>query len=719
MTHIRFSRIDGTIKPYALLILALAQALLVCAGSFEDAAALPWYLVTLASVVAALGIFEFVRRPLGFETKSFPHTAAAVALWTVTVWAVYRMCLFYAPQAIFIPAALTAWSLVSYPIRIFLFFSLFVITMESGLLLIGIQTMTAFSLNLFLYGISALFLSFFIRSRTYRKSIKKAIKKSKKDENSREYARDLGLFSEPASILKTPSVTDTLAEGDVTHSTVESISLSFNLQLEMIRQAYDLSTVALFWLDASKDELRIRSLATVRKDIQPGPFPIGSGITGALLKDCREVAVAPVTSSHNSLPYYPDQKDVGSIFAIRVETEKKDEAHSQQTKISGILCLDRRDTTPWTDEERNVFRLTARKLALDVAMARQLQAIDKEKNAMLKVCVGLRELNSALGLDSVFDSTINAIKSVLPVDFIAVSQLQEKSHCVVRAEGVIAEKYHGKKFSLEDGLVGQVLKIKHPLPAGAEYHGPAPIFSIKEKTDRFKTLLILPLKKEDESVIGALTVAAEKPGIMTQSRKEILELIANQVTVKIDLAQAHEKISKMATTDGLTGLINHRTFQYGFDIMLKRTTRRADSPLCLIFCDIDHFKKINDTYGHPFGDQVLKSVTEILSKTGRANLDLVARYGGEEFAFVLEDADEKGGCGLAERIRSDIEAMTVHFEKKVVQVTMSLGVAAYPKDGKDKRTLIARADQALYKAKKDGRNRTVPWSEISGQTSEE
>ena len=166
----------------------------------------------------------------------------------------------------------------------------------------------------------------------------------------------------------------------------------------------------------------------------------------------------------------------------------------------------------------------------------------------------------------------------------------------------------------------------------------------------------------------------------------------------------------MATTDGLTGLANHRAFRRGFDIMIHRATRRS-GPLCFILCDIDYFKNVNDTYGHPFGDQVLKAVAATMVNAVR-KVDLVARYGGEEFAIILEDSDERGGREMAERIRKAIEGMKLKHGNEEVRITMSLGLAVFPKDGEKESILISRADKALYQAKNSGRNRTAIWSEL-------
>jgi diguanylate cyclase (GGDEF)-like protein len=126
----------------------------------------------------------------------------------------------------------------------------------------------------------------------------------------------------------------------------------------------------------------------------------------------------------------------------------------------------------------------------------------------------------------------------------------------------------------------------------------------------------------------------------------------------------------------------------------------------MLLTDIDHFKKVNDTYGHPTGDAVLRRVAAILKGSAR-KIDIVARYGGEEFALVLEGTDKTGARQLAERIREEVAAQTFDSSKGPFKITLSLGVAVYPDDGKAKQEVISCADKALYAAKHGGRNRTV------------
>jgi diguanylate cyclase (GGDEF)-like protein len=134
----------------------------------------------------------------------------------------------------------------------------------------------------------------------------------------------------------------------------------------------------------------------------------------------------------------------------------------------------------------------------------------------------------------------------------------------------------------------------------------------------------------------------------------------------------------------------------------------------LILTDIDHFKKVNDTHGHPVGDIVLKGVAHVVRECVR-KVDVAARYGGEEFAIVLESAEREGALKLAERIREEVQKQSFQGAHGPFSCTLSLGIAVYPDDARDKETLIANADQALYHAKHNGRNRAVAWSDLHAQ----
>jgi diguanylate cyclase (GGDEF)-like protein len=167
------------------------------------------------------------------------------------------------------------------------------------------------------------------------------------------------------------------------------------------------------------------------------------------------------------------------------------------------------------------------------------------------------------------------------------------------------------------------------------------------------------------------------------------------------MIKMQEKLEKMASIDHLTGIYNRHKFEQLFKIEEERTLRYG-SPFAIIMFDIDHFKNINDTYGHDIGDLILKKVVEIINKQLRQT-DAFTRWGGEEFVILCPGVNAEEASLLAGKLRHEIE---VHSFEKVGSITASFGVSSYEKhESKDK--LLKRVDNALYQAKETGRNRVV------------
>jgi len=152
-------------------------------------------------------------------------------------------------------------------------------------------------------------------------------------------------------------------------------------------------------------------------------------------------------------------------------------------------------------------------------------------------------------------------------------------------------------------------------------------------------------------------------------------------------------------------VLNRRTFNAQLHGRL-REAQRYNRPLSLLLLDIDHFKKVNDTYGHPAGDAVLRSIAGLLQKQARET-DIVARYGGEEMALILPETDTSGAQAIAERIRRAAASVTHPSEQGAIQVTVSIGLATCPGSGESAEAIVEAADKALYRAKQGGRNRVA------------
>jgi diguanylate cyclase (GGDEF)-like protein len=214
-----------------------------------------------------------------------------------------------------------------------------------------------------------------------------------------------------------------------------------------------------------------------------------------------------------------------------------------------------------------------------------------------------------------------------------------------------------------------------------------------------------------ESRLGVVYFYRKDRDFFFPDEIEILNTFAHLAAGAIESTRLQEQTRNLAVTDSLTGLPNRRTLDLRLIEELRRA-QRYDKSLAVLLLDIDHFKKTNDTYGHPAGDAVLKALAQIFRKQIR-DVDLVARYGGEEFVFILPEMDAVGAKLIAERIRRAVAAESIRLpEGQEIGITASLGIASYPLCGDTVEKLLMHADQALYAAKQEGRNRVYFYRDI-------
>jgi two-component system cell cycle response regulator len=473
--------------------------------------------------------------------------------------------------------------------------------------------------------------------------------------------------------------------------------------LATLKRALGARTVALLWLEDDGERVKLKEVASDADDIREAPRLQSAGVLGAVVRDRQPLLVA--ATKPGQIPYYDGVHAGVALVAVPIV---------ESGHLRGILAADR--DAAFGESDRDLLADAGGQVLRVVRAEQVFRAVERAKYEHERFYQATAMLGRALTPEQVMETAFDACAAICEYDVgaIALYDKDRARHKVSalreRAQGLVdAKQLAGLEFRDNAGLASMVVKNRHYLPAGGEPREvSAPIYTRKVKIDDAKSLLVLPLLSADEA-IGTLTLVARAERRFGSDVRDMLAVIANSVAVSLQNGFLYRKMETMATTDGLTGLTNHRTFQMRFEDLLQRA-QRHNHKVALLLCDVDHFKKVNDTYGHPIGDEVLRRVAKVLQEVPR-KIDVPARYGGEEFAVLLDNVDVAQAKVVAERIRSEIAKTVVESEKGPLSVTESIGVAAFPDDGRDRATLIERADLALYHAKHTGRNRVVTWAE--------
>jgi diguanylate cyclase (GGDEF)-like protein len=521
-----------------------------------------------------------------------------------------------------------------------------------------------------------------------------------------ELARGLRLVvADRSQDQRGPASEDELARRLLLGAILE-VEKSVGSLMESAQLAIGGHALALYWLATDDATLHLRDGRSPAGLLAPGPLPSGDGLLGSVLRHSQPLRQCGKVPGVN---WYQRSVRIRSVAAVPVIERMVDGTGY----VRGVLLADRLEPEPFSDRDAAFLNEVAQQVSRAVEAERLVGELHRAKDAQDRLQRAAEQLNRSATIEEVTQAAARIARELVPsLDLAAVTRVDESAsgpvHIVAAAEGSRAREFDGLVYDDNDGLVAQVVRVGAPLPPKA----PAVLERVKVfdlKLRAVGSLRVMPLHASGR-VLGTLVAASGQRNVLDGEARRRLESLSVIVAGALARALALHEVSQLATTDGLTGIANRRQLELLGDRLFREAARYQRS-LSVIVLDIDHFKRVNDGHGHAAGDEVLRGVAGTLRDLARG-ADVVGRHGGEEFLVILPNTDGPGAALFAERVRARIAATDFTTPAGPLRVTASLGVAAFPLDAKALADLIGKADEALYAAKANGRNRVVAASEV-------
>jgi diguanylate cyclase (GGDEF)-like protein len=313
-------------------------------------------------------------------------------------------------------------------------------------------------------------------------------------------------------------------------------------------------------------------------------------------------------------------------------------------------------------------------------------------------------LNDSLELKEVLETILQNLAQLIPFDRSAIFLKQNGHFQIVASRGFAdpASAFHLRLYSENIPLFRDILHSRQPMIVTDAQNDPR--LKAYPFIEHVYNWIGAPLLSRGQVAIGLLVVECFSPICFNESQADLAAAFGDLAALATENLRLSGEVQRLTTIDELTEVLNRRHFFAMAERELHRSMR-LNTALSAILLDLDHFKKVNDTYGHAAGDQVLHDVAQRVLKSIR-DIDILGRYGGEEFAVLLPDTNLMRARQVAERLRKQVSELPVLTRSGPVSITVSLGAAALEAADKDLTTLLNRANAALQSAKQAGRNRT-------------
>lgn len=332
-------------------------------------------------------------------------------------------------------------------------------------------------------------------------------------------------------------------------------------------------------------------------------------------------------------------------------------------------------------------------------LAEKNKSMDRKLNQITALYRVSQELGKAETQAQVQKLAVEATSLLLGAPAVYLMRPEGRRLQFVAWHGMDENQLEGRSVQTDEGVVGKVFRSREPqILADIQAHPDSALADL-DKGCNLRAVVSAPILSENR-ILGVLNASRLEPGSFTNEDLELLGVLASMVASALSRTEQYESTRRQAITDPKTELYNYRYFS---TVLEEYILNKACQQLSVLMLDIDHFKHINDTYGHQAGDEVLKQVAATFAAAVRS-IDVVARFGGEEFVAMLPECSIDEAIQVGDRIRSRLESQPIQTCAGEIKVTVSLGATSLL-EGESVQELISRADHAMYKAKESGRNR--------------
>lgn len=472
--------------------------------------------------------------------------------------------------------------------------------------------------------------------------------------------------------------------------------LSQVVQLSMDLIGADAGSLPLY--DVEHDRLIPGYEINLNTSLRHKSIPRTNGVIWELIDSGAPVVL-------NDYPHHP--RALPTLVSYGVHAVLAVPVRSHATILGVLVLYSLRPDRRFNLHERELLEVVGNQAGIAIQNARLYQAaLDEAERRQQLYAAGI-EMGAALELETLYESIHRAITRLMRCDTCVIGLYHEERR---ECEYVYCVDSRGRwpnaVLPIERGMLSFVisnrlsLRISHNDPETEALFHAEPF---GEGEDHSQAILATVLSVGDQ-VIGAISAQSTDPDSYSSSDLTYLEMLATTAAIAIQNARLFRQVQQLATTDTLTGVPNRRSF---FTLATRELERAARylKPLSVIMLDVDHFKTVNDTYGHLVGDQVLQGVARRCRESLR-DIDVLARYGGEEFVILLPETGYAHALQVARRLQQLMVATPIPTDSGAIAVSISLGVASYNRQHPIRLDqILDQADRAMYQAKRAGRNR--------------